>query len=168
MTHRSSRPTSRRRFLRTSGTALALIPLVNVAGCSDGGDEAASPSAPEAPAGSDMPSAAEARSAAEASAPAEPAASDASTPQEAPAAAPPAADLVRLEESDGTAQALGYRHDASQVDSSRYGRYQAGQKCSKCSLYQADSGEAGWGACSIFPGKLVNAEGWCSAYVPAA
>lgn len=168
MTHRSTTPTSRRRFLRTSGTALALIPLVNVAGCSDGGSAESSGGAPAAPAGGDMPSAAEARTAAEASAGAEPAAPDAPAPQETPAAAPPAAELVRLDESDGTAQALGYRHDAAQVDASRYGRYQAGQKCSNCSLYQAESGDPGWGACSIFPGKLVNGEGWCSAYVPAA
>ena len=161
MTHRSSRPTSRRRFLRTSGTALALIPLVNVAGCSDGGGGGeSSEAAPSAPPASDMPAAAEAPSAAEAPAPAE--------PQEAPSAPEAAAELVRLEESDGTAQALGYRHDASTVDASTYGRYQAGQMCSNCGLFQADAGEAGWGACSIFPGKLVNGEGWCSAYVPAA
>ena len=163
MTHRSNSPTSRRRFLRTSGAALALIPLVNVAGCSDGGGGEAPEAAPAAPAGSDMPAAAEA-TASEAPSQAAPAAAEAAAGD----SGAPAAQLVRLEESDGTAQALGYRHDASTVDASRYGRYQAGQMCGNCSLYQADSGESGWGACSIFPGKLVNGEGWCSAYVPSA
>lgn len=87
-----------------------------------------------------------------------------------PAAAPAvAAQLVRVDENDATAKALGYLHAAQEVEPAKYPRYAAGQLCLNCSLYQPDAGsEAGWGGCSIFPGKLVNANGWCSAYVPQA
>jgi hypothetical protein len=74
-----------------------------------------------------------------------------------------AQDLPRLELDDPAAVALGYVHDASQVDTSRFPRYAEGQACSNCSLIQ---GEGDWRPCAIFPGKLVANEGWCSAWVP--
>ena len=58
-------------------------------------------------------------------------------------------------------------HDASNVDASKYPRYQSGQACSNCQLFQA-GGDEEWAGCSIFPGKLVNRAGWCSAYAPKA
>ena len=78
------------------------------------------------------------------------------------------ADNHRLEESDPTAQVLGYRHDATQVDVSQFPR-RAGpdgqaQFCDNCALY-APEGDSGWGGCSIFPGKLVKGRGWCNAWV---
>jgi hypothetical protein len=138
---------SRRRFLRLSGGGLLLIPALNLAGCSQ-------ESAPEpaAPAGTAAPAAAEPAAAAP-------------MPSEAPAA--PA--LVKLDENDSTAVTLGYKHAAADVNADRYARYEPGQKCANCNLFQPDSSpEAGWGACSIFPGKLVNAEGWCNVYVAKA
>lgn len=41
------------------------------------------------------------------------------------------------------------------------------QKCGSCTLFQGDSGAAK-GPCPLFPGNLVGAESWCSAYVPSA
>ena len=77
-----------------------------------------------------------------------------------------AADLVKLEESDPTAVALGYRHSVADVDAAAYPRYVEGQNCAHCHLYVADAGATeGWGGCSIFPGKLVQADGWCNAYI---
>ncbi|MDP5141637.1 high-potential iron-sulfur protein [Rheinheimera baltica] len=38
-----------------------------------------------------------------------------------------------------------------------------GQNCSNCILLQGDASEA-WRPCGVFPGKLVNAEGWCAAW----
>lgn len=70
----------------------------------------------------------------------------------------------RLDEKDPQAQSLGYRHDATKVDRKKFEKYQAGQVCSNCQLYQGRPGEP-WGACAIFQGKQVNANGWCSAYV---
>jgi len=150
-------PASRRKFLKLGGTGLALIPLANLVGCSD---ESGQTPAAQQPAQ---------KSAASESTPAKPAPSEAAGSMEpaAQASAPaPTAALTKLDESEPTAIALGYRHDATQVDTTKFPRYQAGQHCASCMLFQPDvGGEAGWGACSIFPGKLVDANGWCSAFV---
>lgn len=77
------------------------------------------------------------------------------------------ADAPVLSESDSTAQALGYKTDASHVDKSKYPKYETGQVCTNCQLYQGKPGSAN-GPCPIYGGKLVNAKGWCSAYVKKA
>jgi hypothetical protein len=73
----------------------------------------------------------------------------------------------RVSESDPTAIALGYKHDASAVDTTKWGKRagEAGarQFCDNCALYGAQ-GE-GWGTCSIFQGRLVAGKGWCNAWV---
>ena len=75
----------------------------------------------------------------------------------------------KVSESDPTALALGYKHDASAVDTSKYPNRATpeGQKqfCYNCKLYS--DGADGWGKCSIFQNKLVAGEGWCSAWTPA-
>ena len=71
---------------------------------------------------------------------------------------------ARLEESDAVATALGYKHDASKVDAKKFTSYAAGRNCANCQLYQGKAGEA-WGACAPVGGKLVNAKGWCAAWV---
>ena len=80
-----------------------------------------------------------------------------------------AEDLPRLEESDPTAQALMYRHDAATVDQSdpRNARFEPGQNCANCAYIGDDEG-AEWLTCTYFPQKLVNAEGWCSIWAPKA
>jgi hypothetical protein len=78
-----------------------------------------------------------------------------------------AAAQPHLEESDTTAQGLGYKHDATKVDKTKFPKYKAGEGCESCQLYTGKAGEA-WGACPIFAGKDVNAKGWCSAYVKKA
>ncbi len=78
-----------------------------------------------------------------------------------------AAQPARLEESDPQAAALGYRHDATKVDAKKYPAYTAGRNCANCQLYMGKTGDA-WGACSAFGGKLVNAKGWCVAWVKKA
>jgi hypothetical protein len=72
-----------------------------------------------------------------------------------------------LSESDPTAQTLGYKSDATQTDAAKYPKYQAGQACANCQLYQGKPGDAA-GPCSVFSGKQVSAKGWCSAYVKKA
>lgn len=80
---------------------------------------------------------------------------------------PDAADMPKLEESDAMAQALGYKHDASDVNleqfPSRGDPGAADEFCRNCIHYQAPP-EQQWAPCTIFPGKLVNADGWCSAW----
>jgi hypothetical protein len=72
----------------------------------------------------------------------------------------------KLSEDDPQAMALGYKHDASTVDAAKFPQRADGQVCKTCQLYQG--GDAEWGGCGIFPGKQVNGNGWCSAWVQKA
>jgi hypothetical protein len=74
-----------------------------------------------------------------------------------------AAELPHLDEADPTAAALGYKHDTSKVDSAKYPAHKPAQICDGCTLIQGTAGEA-WRPCGIFPGKAVNAKGWCAAF----
>ncbi len=76
----------------------------------------------------------------------------------------------KVAEDDPTAVALGYKHDATTVDTSVYparaGEDGAKKVCKSCQLYMG--GEEAWGACPIFAGKLVSANGWCNSWVAKA
>jgi High potential iron-sulfur protein len=67
------------------------------------------------------------------------------------------AGLALLSESDPAAQAQQYVTDASRAKSA-----DAGANCANCSLYSAANDGAG--GCTLFPGKLVKAAGWCRAW----
>ena len=71
---------------------------------------------------------------------------------------------VKLEVSDPQAKALGYVEDASQVDAKANPNYKPGQTCSNCLQAQGKPGDAQL-PCNIFPGKLVQAKGWCKVWV---
>lgn len=73
------------------------------------------------------------------------------------------ADAPKVAESDPTAQALGYKEDASKVDKAKFAKYAPGQDCGNCSFFQGKAGDA-YGPCPMFAGKQVAAKGWCSAY----
>lgn len=73
------------------------------------------------------------------------------------------ADAPKVQESDPTAQALGYKADATHVDKAKYPKYAAGQDCSNCTFFQGKPTDA-FGPCPMFGGKQVAAKGWCSAY----
>ncbi len=78
-----------------------------------------------------------------------------------------AAELPHLAEDDPTAKALNYRNDATaapRVD--KPGVPAQEQFCNNCNFIQADSGD--WRPCQIFPGKAVNANGWCASWQPRA
>jgi hypothetical protein len=75
-----------------------------------------------------------------------------------------AADLPHLAQDDPTAKALNYHQDATAAPRSDQGGIPAGQQfCHNCKFIQADAGT--WRPCQIFPGKAVNANGWCSSWV---
>lgn len=77
-----------------------------------------------------------------------------------------AADMPQLAEDDPMAVGLKYKHDASQAPRvDKAGTPAAEQICGNCQLSQ---GEGEWLSCSIFPGKAVNAKGWCTAWVKRA
>lgn len=152
---------SRRQFIRLVAGAAAVIPLVNLIGCSDKPASSTEAKPAPTPPTSGM---AEQTAAPPPATPAPPAAAQAAT-------AAPQAELVRLTEDDPTADALGYHHDATQVDTTKYprraGAEGATQFCHNCSLYQGQEGDE-WGGCSLFPGKSVNANGWCNGWVAKA
>ncbi|MGF6758174.1 hypothetical protein P3T16_005595 [Paraburkholderia sp. GAS42] len=72
-----------------------------------------------------------------------------------------------VSDSDATAQALGYKADATKVDTVKYPKYQTGQACVNCQYFQGKAGDAA-GPCQIYNGKEVNATGWCSVYTRKA
>lgn len=71
-----------------------------------------------------------------------------------------AADLPHLAESDPTAKALAYVEDATK---SANPKHKAGDTCANCQFYSG--GATGYGPCQLFPGKSVNAKGWCVSHV---
>jgi hypothetical protein len=89
-------------------------------------------------------------------------------------AALPAAGLVReaaaqgstphLDEKDSLAVAMGYVHDASKLDPNKVPQYKAGAHCANCMQLVGKEGDE-WRPCNLFPGKLVNANGWCKVWV---
>lgn len=71
------------------------------------------------------------------------------------------AQPAKVNEKDSVAAALGYVSDAKRVDKSKSPTYQAGATCSTCSWYQGKAGDPAGGGCTFFPGKNVDATGWC-------
>jgi hypothetical protein len=69
----------------------------------------------------------------------------------------------RVEESDETAQSLGYRHDTTKVDAKKYPNHTAAQRCANCSFFQGGPTDE-WGGCAMFGRKHIAASGWCGAW----
>lgn len=74
------------------------------------------------------------------------------------------AATVKLDVNDPQAKALGYVEDATKVDAKANPNYKAGQNCANCLQYTAKATDP-QGPCNIFPGKLVEAKGWCKVWV---
>jgi High potential iron-sulfur protein len=72
-----------------------------------------------------------------------------------------------LDEKDPQAKALGYVSDAGRVDAKSNPAFKAGQNCANCLQLTGKAGEA-FRPCNLFPGKLVDANGWCKAWVKKA
>jgi hypothetical protein len=62
-----------------------------------------------------------------------------------------------ITEQDPAAVAVHYVEDASRAQGAA-----AGADCSNCSIYGAAGADQG--TCTLFPGKLVKAAGWCNAW----
>jgi hypothetical protein len=78
-----------------------------------------------------------------------------------------AQDLPHLAEDDAMAINLKYTHDASTVDPATRTHAAADQDCANCALIQGNDGDE-WRPCQFFPGKTVNAKGWCAIWAPKA
>ena len=74
-----------------------------------------------------------------------------------------AAVPVKLAESDSMAVALAYVSNAAHVDVKKNSMFKAGQNCANCLQYKGKAGEP-LGTCTLFPGKLVAADGWCKVW----
>lgn len=73
-----------------------------------------------------------------------------------------AADLPPVTSADPTAKALDYVEDASKSSNAKY---KAGDDCANCQFYTGTN-TTGRGPCQLFPGKSVNAKGWCVSHTP--
>jgi hypothetical protein len=74
-----------------------------------------------------------------------------------------AAEPPHLGVKDPAAVAVGYVENASQVDAKKYPDFVRGSSCENCLQLQGAAGTA-YRPCTLFPGKLVAAAGWCSAW----
>jgi len=73
------------------------------------------------------------------------------------------AETGSVSESELTARLLGYRIDATSVDKAEHPKYVSGQVCANCRHYKGLAADRS-GPCTIFLGKFVSANGWCSVY----
>ena len=71
-------------------------------------------------------------------------------------------DRVPLKEDEPLAKEFNYVVDAAKVDGHKFPDFKAGDRCSKCQIYE--DGPNDMGGCAIFPGKLVTAAGWCTSF----
>jgi hypothetical protein len=78
-----------------------------------------------------------------------------------------AAELPHVQPDDATAAALAYTDDAKKVDPKKFPTYMPGQQCSTCLQLQGNAADP-WRPCNLFPGKLVNANGWCRVWIKKA
>ena len=75
-----------------------------------------------------------------------------------------AGSLPHVTPTDSVAVALAYHESAKTVEAAKFPNYKPGQECSNCLQLTGKAGDA-WRPCNLFPGKLVNAGGWCKVYV---
>lgn len=74
---------------------------------------------------------------------------------------------ARLDEKDPQAVALGYVADSARADAKKFPKHDNAQLCNGCALWQSKPADP-QGNCALFPGKQVNAKGWCSAWAKKA
>jgi hypothetical protein len=77
------------------------------------------------------------------------------------------ADKPHVLPADPTAQALSYFEDGAKVDPKKFPTFKPEQRCDNCLQLQGKAGDT-WRPCNLFPGKLVNAKGWCKVYIKKA
>lgn len=74
-----------------------------------------------------------------------------------------AAGLPHLTENDPTAQALHYHANAKKAPRTNKPDMPAKKQfCHNCMFVKSNHGE--WRPCQIYPGKLVNENGWCASW----
>jgi hypothetical protein len=158
----SSASNDRRAFLKLASGGALLIPFAVISACSKQ-EPGATPAPAAAPAAAPEPVAA----AAPAATPEAAATPPVTAPPVAGTATAAAANLPHLDPGDPVAKSLGYHQDASTIDAAKFPRHVAGQACRKCVQFKGGAADE-WGPCTIFIGKQVNANGWCTAFAARA
>jgi hypothetical protein len=74
------------------------------------------------------------------------------------------ATLPHLDAGSPMARSLGYVVDAAVVNSKTEPTFKMGARCANCLQLQGKASEA-WRPCTLFPGQLVSANGWCRVWV---
>lgn len=74
-----------------------------------------------------------------------------------------AEEAAKMDPEDPMAKALKYVEDVVRAE----GRVDETALCDNCLHYSGEAG-ADYGPCALFQGKLVNAKGWCTAWVKKA
>lgn len=74
------------------------------------------------------------------------------------------AGLPHLTPADPVAVALSYHENAKSVEAAKFPNYKPDQHCGNCLQLTGNEADT-WRPCNLFPGKLVNAAGWCKVYV---
>ncbi|MGZ3159253.1 MAG: high-potential iron-sulfur protein [Burkholderiaceae bacterium] len=78
------------------------------------------------------------------------------------------AAVQKIDPKDPQAVSLGYTDNTKTVDQAKYPKHDATQACSGCQFYQTAQESGRIAPCTIFGGKGVSANGWCSAYMKKA
>jgi hypothetical protein len=82
---------------------------------------------------------------------------------QAPGAGARGGQPPHLDVKEPAAAAVGYVESAAKVDLKKYPTYSQGSSCENCLQLEGAAG-APYRPCTLFPGKLVAAAGWCSAW----
>ena len=90
------------------------------------------------------------------------ASADAAKPEAAKPAA--AGALPHVGPADPVGIALSYSESNKAIDTKKFPNFKPEQKCGNCLQSKGKESDA-WVPCNLFPGKLVNGQGWCKAYV---
>lgn len=175
MDNRDATVEARRRFITLVGGSALLAPFVGLAGC--GGNEEPRTPATTGDGGSARGAGTDQSAGMQSTADkaSERAAAEKTTAEKSPASADDAqassqgagdnGAMPKLSEDDPQAKNLAYVHDANDVIASEQPRYEQGQACSNCQLYQGTANDE-WAGCPLFAGKRVKGTGWCNAYAP--
>jgi hypothetical protein len=83
-------------------------------------------------------------------------------------AATASSGTLRLRAKDPVARSLLYVENTSKVpdDHPLAATHTPEQRCANCIHLRGDAGEP-WRPCPVFPGRLVNEDGWCSVWAEA-
>lgn len=68
-----------------------------------------------------------------------------------------------VDETSPQAVSFGYVADAKRVDKAKFPRFEDGQMCSNCALYQGAATDPA-GGCALFGASQVAGTGWCNAW----